>query len=265
MTLPLRLGIAGAFLVLLSAANADPINTYFGVDYNGAFNSATPYPLTSFPNANNAASSFITALGGPSAVSTETFDSGIALGNYSSLGIALGTNTATIVSPGSTTFAISNTFDEGRYAISSPNYLDATAGNFTINFSAPVSALGFYGTDIGDFGGQLSLSLTPTGGGAPVILNVNSNDALGNPGTGAGSDQDGAVLYFGFIDTTGQGYSSITFNDNLSGIDAFGFDNFSVAWQQPTGNTGSVPEPSSLVFVVGSLLGLAALRRRKVA
>ena len=59
--------------------------------------------------------------------------------------------------------------DAGRYPISGDNYWDAGTESFSIEFLNPISAFGFYGTDIRDgwFQGQVTLTYSNTTTGFP--------------------------------------------------------------------------------------------------
>ena len=43
-------------------------------------------------------------------------------------------------------------------SLSGGKYWEANANDFSVSFSNPVAAFGFFGIDIGDFGGSLSLA-----------------------------------------------------------------------------------------------------------
>ncbi len=234
------------------ATNANAYVTFFGEDLN----SSATVPLASTPNASAAETAFKSSLTG---VGTETFETQtpgattpLAL-TFPGAGIATlnGGGSVETVTPGSTNSV-------GRYSIpsaSSSNFWEAnaTGGLFTINFSQAIAAFGFYGIDIGDFGGALSLTLTNG-----TILDVGNTE-------GSSSSTDGSVLFYGLIAAAGEEFTSVSFNSSASS-DFFGFDNFTIGTraQVCTGpNCGSIPEPATLGLLGLGLIGLAAARRRK--
>ncbi len=147
---------------------------------------------------------------------------------------------------------IQNTNSAGRFAISSPNYYNTFSSTFGLTFSKPIAAFGFYGTDIGDFGGHLTLTLTDASNATTDLTVPNLTGANGN------APENGSVLYYGFYDT-GDTYTKITFgNSNTS--DGFGFDNFSVG---TTEQVIPAPEPASLALLGSGLAAVAAMRRRR--
>lgn len=87
---------------------------------------------------------------------------------------------------------------------------------YRIAFGTPVSAFGFYGTDMGDFLGQMKVTLKLTGG-STVDINI-THTINGN---------DGSLLFWGFIDQTNT-YDYVEISGDLFG-EGYGIDDIVVA------------------------------------
>ena len=224
-------------LVICSMAYAAPI-TYFGEDLG--LGEGTP--LASFPNSALAENNFKANLVG---VSTEDFED--LAGNIADFGGGL---TATLTGGELQNVTPGFTNGVGRYAVSGENFWENSV-NFALNFSAPISAFGFYGIDIGDFSGQVLLELTDVNDVVTVLNIGNSVNIAG-----------GSVLYFGFYDLTNQ-YKSILFDNTASGTDYVGFDDFTIGTLENIDPNPVVPEPGTILLLGAGLLGLAYTSRRK--
>lgn len=238
-------------------------STYFGEDTNGS----PTVPLSSTPKSDAARDSFLSKLIN---VGTETFE-GQASGASAPLPLtfkgASGDVTATLSGGGGSVKAVTpgKTDDSGRYSVPSATTSkywnveagteDSPANTFTVTFSRAIAAFGFYGIDIGDFGGQLALLL------------FNGNQQVGSlPVANTEVDADGSVLYFGFVaEGAGDVFTSISFVMTGTGAttDVFAFDNFTVAELAQVQPPGNVPEPATLALAGAALLAAGAVRRRR--
>lgn len=106
---------------------------------------------------------------------------------------------------------------EGRYPTTGTQYLAASTSNLRLDFNQPVNAFGFFGIDIGDFGG--TLTLTTTGG---LNMQFVVNHTVGSNGSTSGS-----VLFWGIIDAQ-MSFTSVQFSNNNASSDVFAFDDFTI-------------------------------------
>lgn len=226
--------LLGASIFAASAASAAPI-VYFGENQSPA-GTVSGDPVL-------ARASFLSSLIGVSNEDFEAQSGGAPLNlNFTGSGGAI---TATLSGSGSVGVGPG----AGRFNTSAggSRYWEVS-GAFVITFSEAISAFGFYGTDIGDFDGQVTLGLA---GGGSVDLTVD-NTINGN---------NGSLLFFGFIDPT-QSYTSITFGNTAAGSDFFGFDDMVIGDREQV--VIPVPEPGSAALLAMALLGMGAATRRKL-
>ena len=237
-------------IALLGASfNANAaVTTYFGEDL-GLGESTR---LSSTPNANTAQAGFLSSLINPGVENFEAFTDGTANPAINFVGAGV---TATLSGGAVRSTANGVTNGAGRYGISGDpdgNGVDSyyeTRGELSLTFSNPVAAFGFYGVDIGDFNGQVTLT---TSGGLNQFFNV------GNTLNGSG----GSVLFWGVI-SNADTFTSISFGNTSNGSDAFVFDNFTVGSLEQV--KSPVPEPETYAMFLAGLgfMGYMARRRKE--
>ena len=234
---------------------APPAHAYlefFGEDPNDS----ETVPLAAFPNASMAEANFLALLNG---VATEDFE-GFAEGDAQPLGLVFDGVLATLSGGNGTIASVEagETNTVGRYGTSPTNYWDVVAGDegdFLITFSEPVAAFGFFGVDIGDFGGDLELLLGLEGGGEELFDVENTQ--------GSGGDTGGSVLFYGLVaDEDDDLITTVSFLTASGDGDAFGFDDFTVGTREQMMPPDSIPEPGTALLVGMGLVGLGARRRR---
>jgi hypothetical protein len=238
MTSKIKFSLAAAVVALLVGSSASAQVTFFGEAIGAG--DGTGLRVAPNPATTGAQSSFLASLTNPGVEDFEgAFASSAVFGN----GV-----TATLVG-GSLTSQLSGANSAGRYPTSGTQFWTSAVA-FSINFNQGISAFGFYGIDIGDFNGQLSLTL------------FNGASNLGNfvvPNTIGGSG--GGILYYGII--TPFTFDRVSFGNTASGTDFFGFDDFTVGVPSQV-NITPVPEPSTYGLIGAAVLVGATLYRRRL-
>jgi hypothetical protein len=234
--------VAGLVAGGSSAALAAPV-TFYGLDQN---------PGGIVPAGGNAATARSNFLGNLSSVGNENFE-GLALGTTPPIVLSFpgssGNLTATLSSTQNVT--VTNQNPVGQFSTSGNQHLDAEFGTtLNIDFaSTPISAFGFYGTDISDSGGDLVVDIVD------ILDNVTSFTVT------LDGQNSGNVMFFGFVDAA-NAYKTVVIR-NTSSSDRFGFDDM-VIGDRGQVNT-EVPEPGTLALLGLGLLGLGAARRKRAS
>ncbi len=226
-------------------APAQAFSVYFGEDLGRGETTR----LTATPNSNAARDQFLSRLVG---VGTETFE-GFAANQRGPLAVNFGSaGVATLTGDGFIGNVPSGTNGFGRYGVSGSKYWDASS-QFAINFSNPVAAFGFYGVDIGDFNGRVTLNLLNTLTGFNQTLTI--ANTIGGQGGGA--------LFYGLIAGSGESFNRVVFGNTAAGTDVFAFDNMTIGSQQQVIPAGEVPEPATILGSTMALGALAAAKRKR--
>lgn len=237
------------------ATLSQPVQAYrlfFGENLN--FNSENR--LSSFPRATAAQHNFLANLNN---VGTASFD-GLPVGTAGQVSLNFGSAGIATLQGGGQVKRVTSGTNFGRYAISGSHYwaADASGNDFGIQFSDSVAAFGFYGVDIGDFGGLLKLNLTLANGGSRQVTVPNTQ--------GWGGSTNGSILYLGLIaESADEVFTRLSFDMNAPGnVDIFAFDDLTIGslGQVKSGPpTHAAPEPGMLLAGLAGL-GLGRLFQR---
>lgn len=231
--------VAAGLVAGAGSAGAAPI-VFYGLDQN---------PGSVVPAGGNAETARNAFLGSLSMVGTEDFET-LANGTVDPFSLtfpgSIGNLSATLSSP--QTVTVTTADPVGQFSTSGAQHLDADFGT-TINIdfsSTPISAFGFYGTDISDSGGDLVVDLVD-------VNNIVSSFTVIQDG----SNNNGNVLFWGFVDASNS-YTNIALR-NTSSSDRFGFDDMTIGDQAQV----TVPEPATLGLLGLGLVGLGFAARRR--
>jgi len=223
----------------IGISSATPM-TFFGEDIG----LGEMTPLTSHPNADAARDSFLAHLVNPGVEDLEDFEDE----TEAPLSVDFGTaGTATLQGSGYVNEGANNV---GRYPISGNNYWEGSS-QFYLEFTEPQVAFGFYGIDVGDYNGQLTI--TYEDGTTETLTVPHETNTMG-----------GTVIYFGFIDVD-HPFVKVTFGNTAEGTDYFGFDDFTIGTrgqviiEDPT----NIPEFPTVALPMVAIIGLALFFQRR--
>lgn len=239
-------------LVAAGTVSAAP-QTFYGQDLGLGNN----FRLPSHPIADAARDAFLASLA--AGVPTETFE-GIAATDAQlvprNVSLTFGPQTALLSGPGlvmdlpapSTANPV-NGIPSGVYPISG-THAWLSSDDFSISFDRAQVALGFYGVDIGDFNGQLTLDL--------VHADQTTTRVLASSGV---TNNGGSVQYFGVL-SVDHPFVAVRFGNSAPvGYDGFVFDDLTIATAEQL--AAPVPELPSGAMLFAGLAALAGMASRR--
>jgi len=235
-----KLIVALLFLSLCIGCSSASPTVFFGED-TGLGESTR---LTSHPNSDAARDAFLAQLVNPGTEDLEDF----ADNTNAPLAVDFGAaGTATLKGSGFVIAVPTGTNGVGRFPISGDNYWE-TGSEFYLEFTEPQAAFGFYGIDVGDFQGQLTI--TYEDGTTETVTVPHSVSTTG-----------GTVIYYGFIDLS-HPFVKVTFGNTAAGVDYFGFDDFTIGTKEQVQDP-EIPEFPTVALPVAAILGLVFIFGRK--
>lgn len=196
---------------------------YFGEDINQSDPPSpedTPARLDSLPECRAAQAAFLAALG--PAHQTNGFEELPPGGSVTEL--EFGVTTAAVLGDLTTLEIATGTYN-GAYPTLGQRcgFQFNNGGSFTLEFDAPQIAIGFIGTDIGDGGARLLLTLRRVDGTTANLVVPNSTS-----GSAPWPNISGSALFFGVIDAA-RPFDAITFTNPRVQLDGFGFDEITIS------------------------------------
>jgi hypothetical protein len=239
------LGCFTAVLLTAGVAHATPF-TFFGENVANGADDTVRGPST---NADSARGLFQTAVPGNTTQNLDALSNG-ASGpinfSFGAIGATLSAGGLVVSVPGV------GTDGQGGFPISNDNLWQVEGANFQIKLNKKVTAFGFYGIDIGDAGGTLSINLD--GVPAPAIAHSTTLDTS--------KMTSGSVFFFGLTNDIPFDTIDFIYGQGQGGVvDRFNFDNFMAG---PEAELAATPEPGTLLLLGSTLagVGMAAKRRR---
>jgi hypothetical protein len=177
------------------------------------------HPTAPYTNSDAAATMFLAQISSAVTIDFESF------ADNTSVPFAINFTTTTATFSGGTGLNLvkvedSGTTERGRYAAYGTKFFEANT-NWTISFSVAARAIGFYGIDLGDWTGNLSLFVTYSDATTETI---SVSYTIGDLGL---APYNQSMTYYGAIFT--KDVASILFNNTDVGYDVFGFDNVTAA------------------------------------
>ncbi len=252
------LGLAAASAGLLAGTASAGAITFFGEDLHNS--DTMPLPVASRVNSTNASNQFRSMLmdehivsfePGEGFVANPTFVPGPMPGDVGvNPNVAFPNGVNASITGGIVRFQAAGTAGppapfgpEGRYPTTGVHYLSANTQNLVLTFDSPQVAFGFWGVDVGDFGGTLTLTLA---GGGLMPINISPNSS--------GGAASGSVLFWGVI-AADNPFTGVMFSNN-TGSDIFAFDDFTIGDLEML---VMIPLPTAMNLGLAGFVGLGGL------
>jgi hypothetical protein len=287
-----------AAALALAALGHGPAQAYI-VSFGQQINADPGVPLNNLGRATDARTRFAA---GSTSLETQGFES-LATGVSGPLTLNFGSGDRFVRATLSGTDGVvkevePGTTDDGRFSVSPLTSPPTPAGTkfwqttatsegatFELWFDNPVEKFGFFGVDVGDFGGLLELELLSGVAGASSVIGTArpaddttpGNAPIACPAPPAFcSAADGSVLYFGVTARDeSEWFRGVRFRSfaptsvaTVGGLrtaapaDVFAFDSFTVVGAARTAPPAPVSAPGTLLLLGTALVGLGLMRRR---
>jgi hypothetical protein len=221
--------------------------TFYGIDLGAEL--GDPHP-----NSDSARAAFLAAMPAGVVAGVEDFEDNPLGGG--AVGVTFpGSGVTGTITPLATLFAeVSQTLRVGEFPVSGLNYYrTGTRGNsafFDLEFSTPVTAIGFYGTGFSNYQG----APRPI---PPIRLSIDGGPPIDTVNVDPRTITDSSVNFFGVISDTP--FTRVRLiNPAGADNDGIGVDDIIVGHFAPA----AVPEPGSLLLAGVGAVGVAAARRR---
>lgn len=184
-------------------------------------------PITGITNSLAALATFRAAISNPVVETLESYAAGTVPPLVIAFSGSSGSITATLSGGAGVVANAPGGSNAGRYSVvgatgtTGTKYwnMELTASPFVLALSVPVLAMGFFATDVSDYGGQLQVNVY---NGASLLRTISVPHTIG-----VGASTDGSCFFYGFIHDVP--FSSVTITNTAGSGDSYGLDGFTIA------------------------------------
>lgn len=245
-------------LCTLASGAVNALTVYSGFDSNNDISGSNP--LRIHPKSDASRTKFIQSLN-PDNLGTQDFE-GLSPGYFPSKVINFFNSpvTGTLEGVPPAGLRIGNVVSSGMSPVSGQKFLSCSAyagvDTWTMTFSTPITALGFYATDLSDYFGlqgtyPVEQIVLKSAAGSTVL------DIL--PGENGTTVRNGSVLFFGVTDFDNP-FTAVSFRNPVGAMQQGGYDEYGV--DDLIIGQVAVPEPNSIVLFISTALAMCTWRRR---